>query len=76
MFVSRMKTQPPEYLRLKDVVQASKLHYSTVERYVFRDVLLPDAIVQHGRTFQPIFLKSRLKEHLASIQKHRESLEK
>jgi hypothetical protein len=71
-----MKPQPMEYIRLKDLVEASNLHYSTVERYVFQDILLPDATVIHGRTFRPIFLKSKLKEHLANIKRYRDSLEK
>ena len=71
-----MKAQLPEYLRLTDLAQASKVHFSTIERYIYRDVLEPDARVQHGQVFQPIFLKSKLKEHLANIKRYRDSLAK
>jgi hypothetical protein len=71
-----MKLQLPEYLRLTDLAEASRVHVNTIERYLYRDVLEPDARVQHGRVFQPIFLKSKLKEHLANIRRYRDSLDK
>jgi hypothetical protein len=66
--------QVPEYLRLTDVAEASSVHANTIERYLYHDVLIPDAVVQHGRSKQPIFLRSRLNEHLATIRRYRESL--
>jgi hypothetical protein len=71
-----MKLQLPEYLRMADLADASKVHVQTIERYIFRDVLTPDARVQYGRGFVPIFLKSRLKEHLGDIRRYRDSLAK
>jgi hypothetical protein len=64
----------PIYMRLADLSEAAKVHQTTLERYIYRDVLVPDAEVQHGRSLQPIFLKSRLKSHLDTIRKYRESL--
>jgi hypothetical protein len=71
-----MKEQVPEYLNMTALAVASNVTSTTIERYIFRDVLEPDARVQHGNGFVPIFLKSRLKEHLSSIRRYRDSLDK
>jgi hypothetical protein len=72
-----MSTLPlPHFVRLSDLAQASGVHVGSLERYVYKNILNPDGMIEHGRSEQPIFLKNRLKEHMEIIRHHRESLAK
>jgi hypothetical protein len=64
----------PHFLRLTDLAQTSGVNVGTLERYIYKSVLFPDATIEHGRSQSPIFLKSRLGEHIKTIRKYRESL--
>jgi hypothetical protein len=64
----------PLFLRISDLAEAANISTVTIERMLYKYVITPDAEIQHGRSRQPIFSKSRLKEHLTAIKAHRESV--
>jgi hypothetical protein len=66
----------PLYLRFNDLAKSAQLRANTLERYIYHDVITPDALVQHGRTQAPIFLAQKLDEHLKAIREYRESIGK
>jgi hypothetical protein len=64
------------YLRLSDLAEAAEMHSSRIEKCIYRGVIEPDAEIKHGRSTQPIFLQSRVAEHIRAIRRHQELLEK
>lgn len=66
----------PLFLRISDLAEAAKKHPVAIERMLYKGVIVPDAEIQHGRSRQPLFTKSRLAEHLKAIQKYQDSIEK
>jgi hypothetical protein len=66
----------PVFLRLSDLAEAAKSHPTAIERLLYRDVINADAEIQHGRSRQPIFAKSRLAALLKAIEDYRESTAK
>jgi hypothetical protein len=66
----------PVFVRLSDLADEAEMHPHAIEKCLWREVIFADAEIKHGRMNQPIFLQSRLPEHLKAIRKYRESLEK
>jgi hypothetical protein len=65
----------PLFVRLSDLAEEADMHPHAVEKCLFREIIFADAEIKHGRMNQPIFLQSRVAEHLKAIRKFRESME-
>jgi hypothetical protein len=61
----------PVYIRMSDIADEVGAHPSVIEKCIYRDVIVPDAEITHGRSHQPIFLKSRLKELAKAVREYR-----
>jgi hypothetical protein len=48
------------YIRIADIATETKMHPQAIERLVYRRTLLPDATIQFGEGFMPIFRHDRL----------------
>ena len=64
----------PLFVRMADVAEACECHPNTIERYIFRGVIEPDADIQHGKVRQPIFAAERLNEIKKAVSTYQESL--
>jgi hypothetical protein len=57
-------------IRKLGLARLLKIHSHAVERYVWLGILIPEDYVRHGRTMQPVFRVSRLKEYQQMIADH------
>lgn len=64
----------PLFIRLADLAEACESHPNTIERYIYRGVIEPDADVQHGKVRQPIFNAQRLAELKKAVSAYQERL--
>jgi len=64
----------PLFLRLAELAELCSCHPNTIERYVFRGIIEPDADVKHGRIQQPIFNAERINELRKAVADYQRGL--
>jgi hypothetical protein len=64
------KTAIPFYLRTTDLAEELGKHPTSVEKCIYRGIIQPDAEVKHGRSSQPLFLKSRFENYLKAMREY------
>jgi predicted site-specific integrase-resolvase len=57
------------FIRIADLAQFAGVSPDTVQRYIYKGIIVPDSQVKHGRSLQAIFLASRTKELVAAINR-------
>jgi hypothetical protein len=66
-----METQDyPLYVRTADLALAVHKHAVYVEKCIYTGILQPDAELKHGTQRRPLFLKSKMEDHINAIRSY------